>query len=261
MTEELIARALEASANGDADARWEQVSALHRDGSESTLLAAVALCVDDDASKRALGADILGQLGGSGTSAPHRDEAAPVLVALLHDDAADVVEAAVCAHGHLELPVDSGLLAALAAHPSADVRFALACMLPQIAGPHAAPMLMQLMGDPDDDVRDWATFGVGSQLDLDSTEIREALVERLQIRTTTPVERHWSDFRGGKTSGSCRHCARNSSPHRSVALRSKRRGTWLHRSCCQPCARSQSGGTSIRSSSMTQSGRAVGGSP
>ena len=43
----------------------------------------------------------------------------------------------------------------------------------------AADTLIRLMDDSGDDVRDWATFGLGSVLSLDTPEVRSALVRRL----------------------------------------------------------------------------------
>lgn len=45
---------------------------------------------------------------------------------------------------------------------------------------HAIQTLIELMGDLDDDVRDWATFELGTQCDADSPEIRDALRKRLE---------------------------------------------------------------------------------
>ena len=43
----------------------------------------------------------------------------------------------------------------------------------------AISALIRLAGDEDRDVRDWAVFGLGSQIDADSHEIREALRQAL----------------------------------------------------------------------------------
>jgi HEAT repeat protein len=69
------------------------------------------------------------------------------------------------------------------AHPEEEVRFAVAFVLPGLAGeppdPTVINALIRLTADDDPDVRDWATFGLGTQLDEDSEAIRDALAQRL----------------------------------------------------------------------------------
>jgi hypothetical protein len=166
----------------EADERWEIVTEVHRRADRPAFDAARALACSDDGAERMLGLDILAQIGYP-ANRPFARETLPVLVAACDDERPAVLESAIAALGHLADP--QGLAAALrhAAHPSEGVRFSIAFTLPSIAGdPPAAEAiaaLIQLSADPDPDVRDWATCGLGSLLDADSAPIRQALAERL----------------------------------------------------------------------------------
>ena len=60
------------------------------------------------------------------------------------------------------------------------MRFSVACALGHFPNdPEAVATLLTLTRDDDSEVRDWAVFGLGVQGDVDSSEIREALLERL----------------------------------------------------------------------------------
>ncbi len=45
--------------------------------------------------------------------------------------------------------------------------------------PQSTKALLRLMTDNDEDVRDWATFGLGSCSEVDCDEVRNALLERV----------------------------------------------------------------------------------
>lgn len=102
----------------------------------------------------------------------------------------DVLNAIASALGKLRDPDGVDLLLNLKSHPNEDIRFQVACALPGciieyheqqqiVVDSRGIPALIDLMDDRDDDVRDWATFGVGSLLEADSPQIREALLRRL----------------------------------------------------------------------------------
>jgi hypothetical protein len=111
-------------------------------------------------------------------------------VELLHleqagPDEPQVVAAIGYALGHLDDDRAVPHLILLADHASEEVRLAAASGLPNAMGwqfdrlyPEAVETLVRLSGDADEDVRDWATFGLGTT-GADSAEVRSALVARL----------------------------------------------------------------------------------
>src|SRR5207249_882639 len=128
--------------------------------------------------ERELGADILGQLG-----VPERvfqDDCVATLIGMLETENTPDALASVCiALGHQQDPRAVQPLSRLKRHPDPDVRYALVHGLLTQTDPLAVETLIELSGDEDEDVRDWATFGLGSQIDLDTPQIRHALVQRL----------------------------------------------------------------------------------
>jgi len=166
----------------ESDERWAIIRVLHNRTDPRTLDAARVLARSRDLQEQLLGLDILAQFGYS-AGRPFLDETLPIVVDACDDEWWEVLDSAVTALGHL---ADiRGLPAVLrhAAHPSEEVRHAVAVALPHVAGipadDRAVAALIRLSADPDVEVRDWATFGLGSQLETDTEAIRDALAARL----------------------------------------------------------------------------------
>jgi HEAT repeat protein len=82
--------------------------------------------------------------------------------------------------GHLAVEGTVPLILPYATHPNEDIRHATTHALGQfLLDPSALAALVVLSADSDRDVRNWATFFIGTQSDADSTELREALARRL----------------------------------------------------------------------------------
>ena len=126
-----------------------------------------------------------------------------------------------------------------ARHPDEQVRLEVARSAPggletDAAAEAVAHVLIELAKDPVDEVRDWATFGLGSILDIDSTQIRDALADRLddthvdtscealvglaRVRMRERLNGHWSFFNPSRYHGL------QSTPHTLLAILD----------CCQP---------------------------
>lgn len=179
--DELFAQAL--SGNYEDDAPWEAVDSLRSIGTRQVFGRAADLCQSNDPLFRARGADVLGQLG---KTADHRNNTFPeesyrVITALVQRETEpQPLAAGIAALGHLDNPLAVPLITGFSSHPSPEVRFDVAFALGCFPNdPVSAETLQRLTQDTDEDVRDWATFGLGVLGNTDSDEIREALVRRL----------------------------------------------------------------------------------
>ena len=64
-------------------------------------------------------------------------------------------------------------------HNFADVRFELTLAISCLENENAIKTLIELSSDKDSDIRNWATFGIGRQLENDTEDIRNALWNRI----------------------------------------------------------------------------------
>jgi hypothetical protein len=189
---ELVSAALTAGSDG----WWTYVSFLQLRGDRETFDAAKSLCASADPTRRALGADILAQLGSLAVTADDRTETVPLehrrfrgpAIALLLDliasetaeTAEEVLSPAICALGHLGDPRAVEPIARHRHHPDVMVRWAAAVSLTAFADTDDAA-LSYLIGMTVDDaarVRDWACFGL-RQTGRDTRAVRGALLARL----------------------------------------------------------------------------------
>jgi HEAT repeat protein len=181
-TDDLIRLAL---SEKDEEEAWGHVTTLHWRGTEEVYQKAAGLCQSPKPEERALGVNILSQLGV--TDRLHPVQTAELLLTMLGKEAeAEVLQSIAVAFSHIDLAGNGSLMAkvcdglsALKQHTDPDVRHGVALGLAGCTHPVAINTLIALMEDPDRDVRDWATFAMGTQTDEDSEAIRAALKRNL----------------------------------------------------------------------------------
>lgn len=159
--------------------RWKTIGALRIRGEIDTFERAQAMCHDPRDKMREIGVQILCQLGPP--DSPLRAQSVPLLLELLvKDQSPSVRAAAATGFGFLEAFEQArNALVAAAKDGSAEVREAVAFGLGCDEDPLATTTLIELMEDGDEDVRECATWCIGTLREHDSTAIREALLRRL----------------------------------------------------------------------------------
>jgi HEAT repeat protein len=179
--DELFTQAL--SGGYDDDTPWEAVRALRRIGTRQVFETAVEFCNSKDPLARARGADVLAQLGKT-VDHPNNnfpEESYSTITDLVERETEhQPLAAGIAALGHLDNVLAVPLITSFSSHPNPEVQFGVAFALGCF--PNATlstEALRRLTRDTDEDVRDWATFGLGVLGDTDSDEIRDSLVRRL----------------------------------------------------------------------------------
>jgi HEAT repeat protein len=167
----------------DEDCRWDLIDGIVGECPDDVLEAATGLLRGESERSRTLGADILGRLVGTEPDA-RRAVLGALLRALDLETAAAPLASVVAAIGHVGDPGALGRIFPLAVNESAEVRlavaFAVATMSPQPPAPEAREALISLSRDANPEVRDWATFGLGTLSDADGPDVRAALLARAE---------------------------------------------------------------------------------
>lgn len=156
---------------------WDVIAELHKRGSREIFNFAVSCCGDADPRVRAMGADILGQLGWSKDR--FRRASIQQLLKLMDDSDHHVVQSACCAAGHRRASEAVPRLVELAKSRRSLTRFYVVQGLLCQESDAAVQTMIVLSRDRDAGVRDWATFGLAEMIDRDDAAISAALTERL----------------------------------------------------------------------------------
>jgi HEAT repeat protein len=183
--EDLVTRAVEVARTVTGPQEYEGVwQILHRAAADgpASLPAGIRLLGSSDPVARSVGCDLLGCASDLHESV--RVDAASALLALASSETdVDVNWSIACALGRTADERAVPALVALAEHPDSDVRRQVAQALPSVATGYLEGAeigaLIRLTGDPDSEVRNWATFGLGSQTDVDTSAVRQALWARV----------------------------------------------------------------------------------
>jgi hypothetical protein len=165
----------------DAEAGRLAIASLHFRAERDTLEAARLLCESRNAIERAVGADILGQLGVPERAFPEEQFRILDTMAKSETDAR-VLNSVVVALGHLADARAVPVLVSLAQHESPVVREGVAFGLSGVTFGPAVDASIELSRDVEGSVRDWATFGLGltlTSLERLVAQVRDALRDRL----------------------------------------------------------------------------------
>jgi hypothetical protein len=193
----LVSEATEISDWTNDERYWQIVESMAEMTFTDSFTLVQTLCASDTATHRRIGADLLAQIGARSFE-QHPSAAEDAVDELLDltspEEDEDVLCSAIVAAGSLRRDSLRRAVLTNVHHSSTKVRIAVAIALPYLANagthhdgrwidsdedPAVIAALISLSRDPEAAVRDFATFALGSQIDANTENIREALAARL----------------------------------------------------------------------------------
>jgi HEAT repeat protein len=163
----------------DDDLLWRRLDEYVRRDPRKALLAGLDLLTSPDPARREFATSLVGIAGQIDQTL--RPSCASRLRQALEDEIeAGPISAAIIQLGNLADESAHEAILAHLEHPDPLVRHAVAVALPTVGlnEPALAAALSFLTTDIDDDVRDWATFGLAELTDADDERVRQALLAR-----------------------------------------------------------------------------------
>lgn len=158
---------------------WENIFELRTRPCQAVFSQAFQLAQSNDEKSQRIGIDILAQLGQSPRF--HQTESIALFFQCLSKATSiKIIETLLYAIGHNNDNLTEKQILQLCDTPlkSSRIRYALTFSLLGISHPLAIAMLIKLSKDKVVAVRDWATFGLGTQIETNTPEIIEALWQR-----------------------------------------------------------------------------------
>jgi hypothetical protein len=160
---------------------WDNVKELCTRPEKKVFKRCTALVKSKLPRERRIGIDVLSQLGGA--ERPFEAQTLSLYLRILPAEKdVKVLQSLLHAIGHNNKGLDNEGIEALSyliRHSYTIIRYALVFALKGVDKPGAIDILIALSADKDTDIRDWATFALGSQITRNNKAIRDALWARV----------------------------------------------------------------------------------
>lgn len=161
---------------------WENIRELHSRCNEYVFTKSYQLTQSNSKKEKIIGVDILAQLGSA--KRPFEKETLQLFFDLLAKETdSEVIMSVLFGIGHNNYQTlddtQIEILATFKSHSDKNVRQGLVSALLGVENTLAIETLIFLMKDKVSSIRDWATFGIGTQLDKNTQKIRNALWQRV----------------------------------------------------------------------------------